>query len=195
VTDQVPAPPELLGRLRPIPTYRDHPATTGCDIEGVEPAGARRSIGIVASGEPVFLLFLSSSCQGCRDLWEGMDELRHALGPRVRVVVVTRGPEQEDAATVARLAAAAWLASGLASGLASSTDLGAHGSAHGSGDGPGHRAAEVVMSSQAYLDYGVGGPPFYALTLGREVRTEGVAWGVSETAASVLRALAGPDTP
>jgi hypothetical protein len=52
-----------------------------------------------------------------------------------------------------------------------------------------------VMSSQAYLDYEVGGPPFYALTLGREVRTEGVAWGVSETAASVLRALAGPDTP
>ncbi len=51
------------------------------------------------------------------------------------------------------------------------------------------------MSSQAYLDYGVGGPPFYALTLGREVRTEGVAWGVSETAASVLSALAGPDTP
>ena len=106
VTDQVPAPPELLGRLRPIPTYRDHPATTGCDIEGVDPAGARRSVGIVASGEPVFLLFLSSSCQGCRDLWEGVDELRHALGPRVRVVVVTRGPEQEDAAMVARLAAA-----------------------------------------------------------------------------------------
>ncbi len=111
MTDHVPAPPELLGRLRPIPTYRDHPATTGCDIEGVDPAGARRSIGIVDSGEPVFLLFLSSSCQGCRDLWEGMDELRRALGPPVRVVVVTRGPEQEDAATVARLAASAWPAS------------------------------------------------------------------------------------
>jgi hypothetical protein len=187
VTDQVPAPPELLGRLRPIPTYRDHPATTGCDIEGVDPAGARRSIGIVASGEPVFLLFLSSSCQGCRDLWEGMDELRHALGPRVRVVVVTRGPEQEDATTVARLSAGV--------GVGSPSDSGAHGSGLGSGDRPGHGVAEVVMSSQAYLDYGVGGPPFYALTLGREVRTEGVAWGVSETAASVLRALAGPDTP
>jgi hypothetical protein len=181
VTDQVPASPELLGRLRPIPTYRDHPATTGCDIEGVDPAGARRSVGIVASGEPVFLLFLSSSCQGCRDLWEGMDELRHALGRRVRVVVVTRGPEQEDAALVARLSAA--------------TDPGARGSGDVSGDGSGQGPAEVVMSSQAYLDYGVGGPPFYALTLGREVRTEGVAWGVSETAASVLLALAGPDTP
>jgi hypothetical protein len=177
VTDQVPAPPELLGRLRPIPTYRDHPATTGCDISGVDPAGTRRAIGIVDSGEPVVLLFLSSSCHGCRDLWEGMDELRHALGPRVRVMVVTRGPEQEDAATVARLAASASVVS----------DPGAHGSGHGS--------AEVVMSSQAYLDYGVGGPPFYALTLGREVRTEGVAWGVSETAEAVLRALAGPDTP
>jgi hypothetical protein len=192
VTDHVPAPPELLGRLRPIPTYRDHPATTGCDIEGVDLAGARRSIGIVDSGEPVFLLFLSSSCQGCRDLWEGVDELRHALGPRVRVVVVTRGPEHEDAAMVARLAAAS-------SGLASPSDPGAHGSGigsgPGSGDGSGHGAAQVVMSSQAYFDYRVGGPPFYALTLGREVRTEGVAWGVSETAASVLGALAGPDTP
>jgi len=79
----------------------------------------------------------------------------------------------------------------VASPVASPSDPGAHGSGHGSG----HGAAEVVMSSQAYLDYGVGGPPFYALTLGREVRTEGVAWGVSETAASVLRALAGPDTP
>jgi hypothetical protein len=176
----MPAPPELVGRLRPIPTYRDHPATIGCDIEGVDPAGARRSIGIVDSGEPVFLLFLSSSCQGCRDLWEGVDELRHALGPRVRVVVVTRGPEHEDAAMVARLAAAL-----AAAALAA--DPGAHGSGRG--------ATEVVMSSQAYLDYGVAGPPFYALTLGREVRTEGVAWGVSETAASVLGALAGPDTP
>jgi hypothetical protein len=197
VTDQVPAPPERLGRLRPIPTYRDHPATTGCDIEGVEPAGARRSIEIVDSDEPVFILFLSSSCQGCRDLWEGMDELRHALGPRVRVVVVTRGPEHEDAAMVARLASSASSAS--AAMVASASDPGAHGPGLGSGDGSGDRsgdgAAEVVMSSKAYLDYGVGGPPFYALTLGREVRTEGVAWGVSETAASVLRALAGPDTP
>lgn len=192
MTDHVPAPPELLGRLRPIPTYRDHPATTGCDIEGVDPAGARQSVGIVDSGGPVFLLFLSSSCQGCRELWEGVDELRHALGPRVRVVVVTRGPEHEDAAMVARLAASA-------SGRASPSDPGVHGSGLGSGlgsgDGSGLGDAEVVMSSQAYLDYGVGGPPFYALTLGREVRTEGVAWGVSETAASVLRALAGPDTP
>jgi hypothetical protein len=185
VTDHVPAPPGLLGRLRPIPTYRDHPATTGCDIEGVDPAGARRSVEIVALGEPLFLLFLSSSCQGCRDLWEGMDELRHALGPRVRVVVVTRGPEQEDAALVARLSAA------TASGARGSGP----GSGNESGDGSSLEAAEVVMSSQAYLDYRVGGPPFYALTLGREVRTEGVAWGVSETAASVLRALAGPDTP
>jgi hypothetical protein len=113
-----------------------------------------------------------------------MDELRHAFGPGVRVVVVTRGPEQEDASTVARLAASA---SAVAAPPVSLADPGAHGSGHG--------AAEVVMSSQAYLDYGVGGPPFYALTLGREVRTEGVAWGVAETAEAVLRALAGPDTP
>jgi hypothetical protein len=107
--------------------------------------------------------------------------------------VVTRGPEQEDVATVARLSAAA--SASASAGVGSPSDPRARGSGRGSGDRSGHGATEVVMSSQAYLDYGVGGPPFYALTLGREVRTEGVAWGLSETAASVLGALGGPDTP
>jgi hypothetical protein len=172
VTDQVPAPPGLLARLHPIPTYRDHPATVGCDISGVDPGGAPQAIGILASGQPVCLLFLSSSCDGCRDLWAGRADLRRALGPGVRVVVVTRGPDEEDAGAVARLAA---------------VDGSAERSAEGSG--------EVVMSSQAYRDYGVGGPPFYALAIGSEVRTEGVAWGVGPTAEAVRRALAGPDGP
>jgi hypothetical protein len=168
VTDPAPVPAEVLRRARPIPTYRDHPATVGHDLVGVDPSGAPRSVRIEAGAEPVCVLFLSSSCQGCRDLWEGMGALGRALGPPgVRVVVVTRGPEVEDAAAVARLA--------------------------GSGGVGG--ATEVVMSSQAYLDYGVAGPPFYAVTVGREVRTEGLAWGVSETAEAVRVALAGPDAP
>jgi hypothetical protein len=87
------------------------------------------------------------------------------------VVVVTRGPEQEDVVAIAALATAA-----------------------GGRDGAGV-ATNVVMSSQAYLDYGVGGPPFYALTIGPEVRTEGVAWGMNETAEAIGSALAGPGSP
>ncbi|MGP0032001.1 MAG: hypothetical protein ACLPVF_16035 [Acidimicrobiales bacterium] len=156
-----PPPAELLRGVRPIPTYRGHPATSGRDIAGVDPGGAAHGVGIVRSAEPVLLVFLSSSCLGCRDFWDGTGELRAAL-PRVRVVVVTRGPDEEDAAAVGALAAQM---------------------------PPG--SAEVVMSSAAYADYGVGGPPFFALAIGAEVRTEGVAWGVGDTADVVRRALTG----
>jgi hypothetical protein len=171
VTGQEPAPAELLRRLRPIPTYRDHPASTGRDIEGVDPSGTRLRIEIVGSAEPVLLLFLSSSCPGCGDMWEGAEDLRRAVGRPVRVVVVTRGPEAEDAAAIAGLVPAV------------------------QGDATAGVPIAAVMSSQAYVDYRVAGPPFYALTSGPEVCTEGVAWGVAETAAAVRQALAGLETP
>jgi hypothetical protein len=37
------------------------------------------------------------------------------------------------------------------------------------------------MSTAAYRDYRVSGPPFLVLTDLAEVRTEGVAWGIGET--------------
>jgi hypothetical protein len=147
VTEQPPA--ELLRRLRPIPTYRDYPATTPCDIEGVTPQGDPCSLAIVESGEPVLLLFLSSHCAGCQDLWDGADELRRALPDGLRIVVVTRGPETEDASDIA---AQAW---------------------------PG---TETVMSTRAFADYRVSGPPFLVVVAARMVRTEAVAWGIEETA-------------
>ena len=85
----VPVPAEVLRRARPIPTYRDHPATVGHDLVGVDPSGASRSVRIRGGAEAVCVLFLSSSCQGCLDLWEGMGELGRTLGPEVRVVAVT----------------------------------------------------------------------------------------------------------
>jgi hypothetical protein len=185
VTDPALVPAEVLRRAQPIPTYRDHPATVGHDLVGVDPSGARLSVGIAAGAEPVCVLFLSSSCQGCRDLWEGTGALRRDLGPAVRVVVVTRGPEAEDAAAVARLATSGAVGSDEVSGETQGGETGSGGT----------EVTEVVMSSQAYLDYGVSGPPFYALTVGTDVRTEGVAWGVRETAQAVRRALAGPDSP
>jgi hypothetical protein len=50
---------------------------------------------------------------------------------------------------------------------------------------------EVVMSSEAYADYRVGGPPFLVVIASGEVRTEGVAWGIEETARASRVALAG----
>jgi len=151
-----PTPAEILRRLRPIPTYRDHPATVPCDVVGVDPGGARRAVTVIGSAEPVLLLFLSAACLGCADLWEGLGELGRSLPPGVGVAVVTRDPQGEDPAAIATLTP------------------------------PG---TTTVMSSQAYLDYRVGGPPFFVLVTGAVVLTEGVAWGVGETARAAGSAL------
>jgi hypothetical protein len=49
---------------------------------------------------------------------------------------------------------------------------------------------DVVMSSDAYTAYRVHGAPFLVVIDGGEVRTEGVAWGVGETARATREALA-----
>jgi hypothetical protein len=149
---------EFLRRLRPIPTYRDHPATSPVDIAGVDAAGAPVHVPIVGKAEPVLLLFLSAACLGCQDLWDGTDELRRSIPECLRIVVVARGPEHEDAGAIRALATPGTL---------------------------------TVMSSQAYRDYRVGGPPFLVVVTGHEVVTEGVAWGVEETARAARQALEG----
>ena len=47
----------------------------------------------------------------------------------------------------------------------------------------------TVMSSQAFADYGVLGPPFYVVVDGVRVLTEGVPWGLDETLRAVRAAL------
>jgi len=147
---------EFLRRLRPIPTYRDHPATSPVDIEGVDPTGAPVHVQIVGRAEPVLLLFLSAACLGCHDLWDGTEELRGSIPEGVRIVIVAKGPDQEDAGAIIALAP------------------------------PG---TQTVMSSQAYRDYRVGGPPFLVVVTGHEVVTEAVAWGVEETGRATRHAL------
>ena len=49
----------------------------------------------------------------------------------------------------------------------------------------------IVVSSQGYRDYRVGGPPFLAVVADGEVRTEGVAWGIAETVRATRQALGG----
>jgi hypothetical protein len=151
-----PPPAEFLRRLRPIPTYRDHPATSPVDVEGVDPAGENVRVTLVGPVDPTLLLFLSASCLGCQDLWKGTAELRRSLPEDVRVVIVTRGFPHEDPVAI---------------GVLSPPDI------------------LTVMSSQAYDDYRVGGPPFLVLVAGHEVRTEGVAWGVDETVRATRHGL------
>jgi hypothetical protein len=51
----------------------------------------------------------------------------------------------------------------------------------------------LIMSTRAWSDYQVFGPPFFALVDGRTARvaTEGVAWGLEPTAETVRRVLGG----
>ena len=154
-------PPDILRRLRPIPTYSGQPSTTPHDVAGVDPAGGACSVDILGSAGPVLLLFLSAGCTGCLDLWEGLDQLQAALGEHCRLAVVTKSPGDEDPTRIAALAGAA----------------------------PERFGVPVVMSTAAYREYRVVGPPFLVLTDAAQVRTEAVAWGIAETLRAARGAL------
>jgi hypothetical protein len=154
-------PAEILRRLRPIPTYTGHPTTVPHDIVGVTPEGVSCRIDVVEAAAPVLLLFLSADCLGCRDLWEGLPELHAGLGGAARLVVLTRSPGAESPEAVTALA----------------------------GDAPRTVGIDLVMSSAAYRDYRVQGPPFLSVATADGVCTESVAWGLEQTLQTALRSL------
>jgi hypothetical protein len=157
-------PADILRRLKPIPTYTDHPTTTPHDIVGVGPDGVPCRIDVVEAAAPALLLFLSAACLGCRDLWEGLRDLQAGLAGAARLVVVTRDPGEESAEAITALA----------------------------GDALGAAGIGLVMSSQAFSDYRVGGPPFLAVVAADGVRTESVAWGLEQTLQTALGSLPHP---
>jgi hypothetical protein len=154
-------PADILRRLKPIPTYTDHPTTTPRDVVGVAPDGTTCRVDVVEAAAPALLLFLSAACLGCRDLWEGLPELHAGLAGAARLVVVTRSPGEESPEAITALA----------------------------GDAPATWGLDLVMSSEAYRDYRVGGPPFLSVAGADRVRTESVAWGVEQTLRTALDAL------
>jgi hypothetical protein len=154
-------PAEILRRLRPIPTYTDRPTTRPHDVVGVGLDGQARRIDVEHAADPVLLLFLSAGCLGCRDLWDGLAQLRAGLAGAARLVVVTRTPGDEDPAAIAALA----------------------------GDDDALLGIEIVMSTPAFADYRVAGPPFLAVATADAVLTESVAWGLDQTLRTVLDAL------
>ena len=146
-------PADILSRLRPIPTYNDHPSTRPHDVVGVDTATAPCRIEVVGAAQPVLLLFLSAGCLGCRDLWKGLADLQAGLHGSARLAVVTRSPGDEDPAAIAALA----------------------------GPAPDALGTTVVMSTAAYRDYRVAGPPFLVVVAADAVLTESVAWGLDQT--------------
>jgi hypothetical protein len=78
------------------------------DIAGLDPDGGAIHVGIEGAPGATLLAFLSSGCTTCQDFWRafGTDEVRLVPGRDTRVVVVTRGPEDESPLAVGELAPA-----------------------------------------------------------------------------------------
>ncbi len=152
-------PAPSLDHLVPVPTYRGQPSTRSADVTGRDLFGRSASIAVTAPGSATLLLFLSSSCQGCRPLWEAAAEPGHWGLPRdAGVVVVTRAGDHEDVEALRGLA--------LPGAVVVMSD-------------DAWRAYRV--QGAPFFSLVVGRHPL--------VVTEGVAWGVAQVAADVGRAL------
>jgi hypothetical protein len=80
---------------------------TAVAIAGVSPRGSALSIAVDGDDRLTLLAFLSSGCTTCGDFWrawrDGEALQLHGLG-RPRVVIVTKGPENEHTQAVSTLA-------------------------------------------------------------------------------------------
>jgi hypothetical protein len=133
-------------------------------LRGVDPNGA--PLGVAVGDERTVFFFLTSSCHGCREVWDGF-RARSGTGPagrktagaggepppgarpwshgatgEVPVILVTPSPSTESARQVAALAPA---------------------------------GMEVLMSSEAWHAYGVTAAPWYVVVASGVVEAEGPA--------------------
>lgn len=93
-----PAPVQLGPRLAP------GRGSQVVDLVGVDPSGAALVLA-VGSGDGLSLLaFLSSGCASCAAFFEQLGGAGFGLPPGIRPVVVTKGPEFESPAELARRA-------------------------------------------------------------------------------------------
>ena len=159
--------PDLSGLdLVPVPTYRDVPATAVSDLAGADLSGRALTVAVGGVDRWTLLLFLSSGCDGCGELWRALSDSQGAWPAidGVVPVVVTRGPDTEDPAELDRLATGA--------------------------------VPLVVSDAayRAYRVHGA--PFFVLVDGPRwRVATEGVAWGPPQVAEDVRRALSGQGGP
>lgn len=98
--------------IRTVPGVAAPSATSAlgrlADIDGLDPQGGAVRVGLAGAKGTTLLAFLSTGCSTCHDFWRAFatDEIEAVPGADTRVVVVTRGPEEESPAAVADLAPA-----------------------------------------------------------------------------------------
>jgi hypothetical protein len=106
---------EILARLHELgagPYERDSagddrvaPGVTSSDIEAVTPDGDPVVVAVSGRGSDTLLAFLTSGCSTCATFWDAFADLDSLDMPaNTRLVVVTKGPEDESESAVAALA-------------------------------------------------------------------------------------------
>jgi len=157
-----------LDGLVPVPTYRDHPASRAADVSGVDLSGLPTTVRVLGTRRWTLLLFLSSGCEGCLELWRALgDPAGSGLATDESVVAVTRDLDGEDADELRRLAV------------------------------PAVRTVSSSTAWRDYRVQGPPFFALVDGTEGRVV-TEGVAWGASQVGEHLRRArrgAGGPDVP
>ena len=88
--------------LTSIPTRRAEPGTTGSDLEGLDLSGNPVTRQVVGLPGLTLLFFVTSSCDGCRDLWLAVRDA--ASFGDARVVFVTKDPATENLEALRALA-------------------------------------------------------------------------------------------
>lgn len=99
--DQAAVSVRVGGTLSPRPAGSAPPATA---IMGRTPDGVSRSIALAGSRGLTALAFMSSTCTGCKPFWRSFREDAAMPIQDMRLVVVTKGPEEESPAAIADLA-------------------------------------------------------------------------------------------
>ena len=90
--------------LVPVPTHRDTPSTLAADLDGTDLDGGRVHLSVTRPSNWTLLVFLSSGCDGCRDVWAALaDPQGSGLATDERVVAVVR--EGDDVTALRELAA------------------------------------------------------------------------------------------
>lgn len=80
-------------------------ASVGADLVGVTPEGDAVQIAVRGTDTHTLLVFLSSGCLSCRGFWEALADLPSlGLGPSIRAIAVTKGPDEESISAIAALA-------------------------------------------------------------------------------------------
>jgi hypothetical protein len=74
-------------------------------LSGVTPDGKAAVVALTGSRGAVLVAFLTTGCATCRPLWRHLARGVTLPNPDVRIVVVTKGPEEESPGAVRNLAA------------------------------------------------------------------------------------------